>query len=199
MRQRLINGLYWLCLCLFSSLAFGSADNHLAELKSKFPYGILGDDHGILTMDDLALNACDAKPELFVPTGRSRPYQYWQCFENKTVSFGCDSDHVPDEREGLMGLIIVKASVHGARHEYIARRFWPIGDCKRFIRDAASLLKGTKYACISGSFIENEKDRSGRSSISWTFERIKTKKGCEGNGCEFTNEFRRDNCPNFKF
>lgn len=195
MWQRLISGLSLLMLCLLSILTLGATNKHLTELKSKFPYGLLGDDYGILTTDDLALNACDAKPQPFIPTSRYSPYQYWQCFESKNVTFACDSNGIPDKYEGVMGLITVKASADGVRHDYIERRLWPINECKGFIKDAAALLKGTKYACISGSFIETEKDRSGRFSTSWIFERIKTKKGCEGQGCNFTEEYRRNNCP----
>lgn len=197
MWQRLISGLFLLMLCLFSIFALGATNKHLTELKSKFPYGLLGDDYGILTIDDLAMNACDAKPQPFIPTSRYRPYQYWKCFDNKNISFTCDSNGIPDKHEGVMALIIVKALANGVRHDYIARRLWPIKECKGFIKDAAALLRGTKYACISGSFIENEKDRSGHLLTSWIFERIKTKNGCEGQGCDFTEKYKRNNCSNF--
>jgi len=200
MQQRLANGspLLILCLCLVSSLSFGATDNHLAELKSKFPYGLLGDDYGVLTLKDLAINACDVTPKPFNSAAHYYPYEYWQCFERKSISFSCDSNGIPDEHEGVMGLIVVKASANGVQHEYIERRFWPIKDCKRFLRDAAALLNGTQYACISGSFIENEKDHSGHPLISWLFERIKTKKGWEGHESDFTEKLKQGKCPDLK-
>jgi hypothetical protein len=198
MQQRLINGSFLLMLCLISTFALGAFDNHLAVLKSKFPYGLLGDDYGVLTIDDLAINACDAEPMPFVPDSRHHSYQYWQCFESKNVSFNCSSNRIPDKYEGVMGLVVVRASIHHIQHEYLERRLWPIQDCKDFVKDAAALLKGARHACISGSFIESQMDRSGHQSTSWIFERIKTKKGCEGHDCEFTKKFTQVNCPDVK-
>ncbi len=196
----MIRGLAMLTLYLISSLAFGATSHHLEELKSKFPYGLLSDDHGILTLDDLASNACNAKPKPFSPSSHS--YQYWQCFESKNISFDCDSNGVPDKHEGVMGLIVVKASNQQVQHDYIEHRLWPIKECKSFLKDAAILLKGTQYACISGSFITEDVNRSAHPSIhpsmSWQFERIKTIKGCEGRGCDFTKGFKRENCPRLK-
>lgn len=199
MRQRLVNGSFLLILCLISSLAFGVTDNHLAELKSKFPYGLLGDDHGVLTVKDLAINACDVYPKQFNANRHQYyPYEYWQCFESRNISFHCDSNSVPNEHEGVMGLVIVKTSINHIQHEYLERRLWPIKDCKGFLKDVAALLKGAQYACISGSFIENKMDHSGHQSTSWIFERIKTKKGCEGHDCEFDKKFKQDNCPDIR-
>src|SRR5437868_1384821 len=105
MRQRLINGSPLLLLCLRLSLAFGASDNHLAELQTRFPYGLLGDDHGILTLKDLARNACEVIPRPFNSSSTHYyPYEYWQCFKSKSISFSCDSNGIPDEHEGVMGL-----------------------------------------------------------------------------------------------
>lgn len=198
MRKRLISGSTLVLLCLIQSSAFGVTGSHLAELKSKFPYGLLGDDYGVLTLNDLAINACGVVPRPFNSNSHYYPYEYWQCFESKTLSFDCDSNGIPDEHEGVMGLIVVKASMNGVQHEYLERRFWPIKDCKGFLKDAAAILKGTQYACISGSFIENEKGPSAPPSTSWLFDRIKTKKGCEGHDCDFTQNFKQENCPDLK-
>lgn len=198
MQQRLAHGAFLIILCVISSIALGATDNHLAELKSKFPYGLLGDDYGVLTMDDLAINACDAEPIPFAYDSRHHSYQYWQCFESKNISFSCDSNGIPDEHEGVMALVIVKALINHTQHEYLERRFWPIKDCKDFLKDAAALLNGARYACISGSFIENKIDHSSHQTTGWVFERLKTKKGCEGHDCEFTKKFKQDSCPNIK-
>jgi hypothetical protein len=198
MRKKLMNGLSLLALQLVSSFALAAHSDHLEKLRSRFPHGLLGDDYGILAMDDLARNACDVKPRPFPPGSSYYPYEYWQCFESKSVSFDCDSSGIPDPYEGVMGLVVVKASSRRIQHEYIEHRLWPIKECKGFIRDAANLLKGTRYACISGSFIENETGRSGLLTSSWLFERIKTKKGCEGRGCDFSQKFKQDNCPDSK-
>ena len=198
MRQRLIGMSLLLILCLISDATLGAAENHLAELKSKFPYGLLGDDHGILAMGDLAINACGAYPEPFSLATRNFAYQYWQCFESKNISLVCSSNGVSYKRDGVMALVTVKASIKHVRHEYIERRLWPMKDCKGFLKDARALLKGTQYACISGSFIDSETDKSSRQTISWVFERIKTKTGCEGHFCDFAEKLKQDKCPDLK-
>ncbi len=196
MRKKMTRRLSGLALTLLSSFAFGATSGHLEALKSKFPFGLLGEDYGILTVGDLAFNACNAKPEPLNPTSHS--YQYWQCFKSNSISFECESNGALDEHEGAMGLIVVKASTQQGQHDYVEHRLWPLQECKTFIKDVATLLKGTQYACISGSLIESEGNRSGPPSISWQFERIKTKKGCEGRGCDFTQKFKHENCPNLK-
>lgn len=198
MWKKIIRTLSLLMLCFISSLSFGATHSHLNELKLKFPDGLLGDDHGILDSSDLAINVCSARPKPFNLNSSPYPYEYWQCFESKTISFTCDGNGIPDEHEGVMAMIVASVKFNNIRHEYIEGRFWPIKDCKDFRKEATALLKGTKYACISGSFIEYEKDRSGRLTISWRFDRIKTRKGCEGHDCDFTNEFKRENCPALK-
>jgi hypothetical protein len=196
MRRNLINESSLFLLFFISSFAFAATNNHLAELNAKFPFGLLGDDYGVLTVNDLAINACDAVPKPFNADNHYEPYEYWQCFESKAISFDCDSSGIPDENEGVMGLVVVKASTGQERHEYIEHRLWPIKDCRRFLRDAATLLRGSEYACVSGSF--NKKALSGARLTSWQFERIKTKKGCEGHDCRFTKKFKQDNCPKNK-
>ena len=51
--------------------------NHLSELKEKFPYTLLGDDYGLLTVNDLATNSCGRFSELFNPdSDASKSYLY---------------------------------------------------------------------------------------------------------------------------
>ena len=197
MRQSSANSLFLLIFCLISGVAFGAVE-HLTELKSKFPYGLLSDDYGILTVNDLAVNACIAEPRPFNTDNRYYPYEYWQCFESKTISFNCDSNGVPNKQEGVMGLIVMRASINHIKYEYIERRLWPIKDCKGFLKDTRALLKGIQHACVSGSFIGNETNHLGHQTSSWIFERIKTKKGCEGHDCKFTRQFKQDSCPDMK-
>jgi hypothetical protein len=165
---------------------------------SSLAYGLLGDDHGVLTLNDLAINACFVVPKQFKATSPYYPYEYWQCFKSKSISFDCDSNGIPDEHDGVMGLIVAKVTAHEQRYEYMTSRFWPIKDCKRFLRDVALLFKSTKCACVSGSYINKDKDSSDHLSTSWLFGRIKTKKGCEGHHCDFTRKFKKENCPTLK-
>lgn len=173
--------------------------DHLSELKEKFPYALLGDDYGILTVSDLATNACGRFSEpLDSDSDTSKSYLYWQCFESKTISFDCE-EYTSYSQKGLSGLIVITAKKDKEQNDYIEHKPWPIKECKQFIRDAAKLIKGTKYACMAGSFIEKKTSPSGQISKSWMVERIKTRKGCEGRDCKFTKKFQQETCPELKF
>jgi hypothetical protein len=180
---------------VISTIVVGTPLNHSEILKSKFPYGLLGDDYGILTTDDLAINACRFKAQPFPPEAWVTPFEYWQCFDSKSISFDCDSSGVSDEHEGAEGLVVVKASIGITHYEYIERRPWPIRECRNFIKELRVLLKGSPHACISGSYLSDETDKAGRKTSNWLFERLKTRKGCEGRDCEFTEKMRREHCP----
>ncbi len=198
MLRKLLGGSFRLLAYFVSSYSLSATDSHLSDLKLKYPHGLLGNDFGILSVSDLSINVCGVRPMPFNPNSQYYPFEYWQCFESKVISFRCKSNRVPDLHEGLMALIVVNVSIKDHNNDFIAPRFWPIEDCKKFIRHAANLIKNTKHSCISGSFIENEVNRSGNHTRSWLFGRIKSKKGCIGRDCDFTKKFKQENCPTLK-
>ncbi len=193
-----IGQLIYTLILLFSTSTLSASTNHLQELNTKFPYGLLGDDYGILTTDDLAINTCRFKPHLFPPEAWTTPFEYWMCFESKNVQFECDSSGIADDHEGIGGLVVVKATRAQNTHEYIERRPWPIRECRSFLKNLKTVLKGSVYVCISGSFLDEEKNSKGKITLNWLFERLKTRKGCEGRECIFTAKMHREICPELK-
>ena len=191
MRQKIIFPIFCSIL-LFSFFSEANQKRHLDELKSKFPYGLLTDDYGILTKSDLAINDCIATPIPF--TDQSISYPYWKCFETKDITLKCEIDDIPDEYEGILGLLVVTIIDSQRVNEYIGRRKEPVKECKDRVIDLKKVLKNTQHACISGSFIRNEIHPPKKVEMAWVFEKMKTKKGCEGRDCDFTEKFKRDNC-----
>lgn len=185
-----------LFLSLISNFAFGAPTAHLLNLKSKFPYGLVGDDYEVLTINDLALNACHIEPEPFVPGGFT-PYEYWQCFRSKTISAVCGNIGILDG-EGVFGRVAVKVSADHIMHKFIESRPSPVRDCQGFAKDLKKLLRGTTYACISASYIKHELDKSGQKTSFGIFHRMKTRKGYEGENGQWTKKIRRDYCPNIQ-
>lgn len=184
-------------LFLFSAVAQNTASEHLFELKSKYPYGLLGDDYGVLTIKDLALNACRIKPELFV-FGTLNPYEYWLCFDSKTIIAFCEDQNFSNE-DGHIGRVKVKAQDHKGIYQFMAGRPWPIQDCKNFVKTLKHIILGTSHACISASHInKEEKSKSEQTEYIGIFHRLKTKKGCEGEECMFTEQIRKKSCPDLK-
>lgn len=175
-----------------SAIAQYTNSDHLVEIKSKYPYGLLNDDYGVLTVNDLALNACHIKPEPFIP-GALNPYEYWLCFDSKNVWAVCDDQNFSNE-DGRVGRVIVKAKNHKIAYHFIEARPWPIQDCKGFVKKLQSLVQGTSHACISASYISKEKNNE-RTAI---FHRLKTHMGCEGEECVFTEKIKREYCPGLK-
>lgn len=180
-----------------SVFVYGSEPGHLTKLKLKFPNGLLSDDYGILSLNDLALNACRLKPPPFVP-GATDSYEYWICFENKNILPTCDDEGV-DETEGHIGRVNVEVRNQEITYQFFEPRPWPIRDCRNFVKDLKKIMKGTSHACISASSIakEEENERGQMERIGF-LHRFKTLKGCEGQECELTKKFKKEYCPEFK-
>ncbi len=171
--------------------------SHLAELKSKYPYGLINDDFGILALNDLALNACRIKPSPLVP-GILNPYEYWICFESKKILAACEDQGFSNE-DGRVGRVIVDAKDRDLNYHFFESRPWSIQDCKKFVADVNHLVSGTSHACISVSYIDKEvKNDKGQKERGAIFHRIKTLKGCEGEECALTEEIKQEYCPDFK-
>ncbi len=155
-----------------------------------------GGHYGVLTINDLALNACHIMPEAFVP-GRFTPYEYWQCFRSKTISSDCGNIGVLDG-EGVFGRVAVKVYADHIMHKFIEFRPWPVRDCRSFAKDLKKLTQGTSYACISASYIKHDLDKSGQKTSFGIFHRMKTRKGYEGENSRWTEKIRRDYFPNIQ-
>jgi len=177
--------------------AYGAESTHLKKLKSKFPNGLLSDDYGVLTLKDLALNTCRIKPPPFVP-GTLHVYEYWICFGNKNISPTCDDEGI-DDTEGHIGRVNIEARNHELTYQFFEQRPWPFKDCKSFVNDLKRIMKGTLHACISASSITNEaRNERGQMERVGILHRFKTRKGCEGEECELTQEFKKEYCPELK-
>ncbi len=175
----------------------GVASEHLAELKSKYPYGLLSDDYGVLKVEDLALNACHIKPESFVP-GALNPYEYWICFESKKIFVACEDQNFSNE-DGRVGRVEVEARAHQIVYQFIESRPWAIRACRNFVRRLKNLVQGTSHVCISASYIgKEERNERGQMERIGIFNRIKTHRGCEGKECVFTEKIRQEYCPDLK-
>ncbi len=186
---------FWalLLLSLISTFAFGETSNHLSHLRSKFPFGLLGDDYGVLTINDLALNACHFKPESFVP-GVLTPYEYWQCFESNALSLTYRQKRSIDG-EGIFGRVTLKVYKDQLLHEFIESRPSPARESRRFARNLKKLIRDSSHVCISASYIEHNLDKSGQKTALGIFHRLKSTKGYEGEAGRFTNKIRRAYCP----
>ena len=197
MRKILIGILIIFSLSQTLLFAQESISHHLTELKSKYPYGLLNDDHGILTINDLALNACHIKPEPFV-LGGFTPYEYWLCFESTAIKVICEDQHFANE-DGYIGRVAVDVKDHLIMYHFFESRPWSVRSCRSLARTLKKIMRGTSHACISASYIDKEeKNEQGQMERLGIFHRLKTKKGCEGEECRLTEKVRKQDCPELK-
>ncbi len=149
-----------------------------AHLGARFPYGLLGDDFGLLA-------ACIATPEPFSPD--STEYPYWQCFSVQEASFECDSTGYDGSEKSVMAIMAIVARKNGEEHEYLSRRAIPMKGCRAHESEWKKLTARRKHVCLSGALIRIETTTEGKSVGHWIFEALKTDKGCDSyfaGGCD---------------
>ncbi|MGK5082638.1 hypothetical protein WDW37_04970 [Bdellovibrionota bacterium FG-1] len=170
--------------------------DHPQQAKIRYPYSLIGDDHGILSEQDLAMSTCHSMPiSPFVPHDPGGG-AYWKCFESKTVSVQCESNGKADEHEGVMGLIVLSATEGDDAHDYIGRRPWPIQECRESIRDVRKRLRDTHYACIMGTSLSLENTPQQHSKYVWLFDAVRTRRGCESyfQQCDLNDLVKNGGC-----
>ncbi len=166
--------LVWAIIVPHSS-ALGQT-THTDRLRGHYPYGLLGDDFGILNEDDLAINTCDVWVVPFSP--RSMAYPYWQCFQTLDTSISCEVMEYDQDEKSVLALLSFSASRKGETHEYLTRRAMHLSDCKSFEGDWKRIAKNETHVCLSGPYGGIIEEINGIKKVSWVFDKFKTKKGC---------------------
>ncbi|MES2615648.1 MAG: hypothetical protein V4591_09555 [Bdellovibrionota bacterium] len=175
MRQKIS---VWLLLFffVFTSKKTFSIQRHLE--KSDYPYGLLGNDFGILNAEDLAVNTCRVKPMPFNGE-KFKDYLYWQCFETKKTKLICSGYSYFIDFGTFVTLIVMTAKKQDTYYEYLSRKVVSMQSCREYKKDFKNLTKNEKYVCISGMYNEQDKNSAGRMVSYWIFDKFKTKKGCK--------------------
>lgn len=164
---------------LISSIAWSKDDSEaLKGLKKEFPYGLLTDDFGILSRQDLKTNTCIAEPTPFSRENKVNPYPYWQCFEIENSKMACEIGQYDRHEKTKMSILVVSGVRDGELHEFISRRPISISSCRLYLRDWKKFTKNEKYVCVSGADSGRE-IKDGKSVWVWIFGRYKTLKGCD--------------------
>ena len=163
---------------LFSVLANALS----SDLKQKYPYTVLTNDYGILNETDLNGDLDIVFPAKKFPNGRLFSL-YWQCFPRNDVrislrDIGYSSYDIDDNDSELT----IEAYTKSATHQYGMRRNWPVMSNEDRFNQYQKLMRGQKYICLQGTYffykdvITNEKKER---VYFWTFEKMKSMKGCE--------------------
>jgi hypothetical protein len=160
------------------AISVNAKSTHLEQLKSRYPYGLIGDDYGLLNEEDLSVNTCRGYATPF-SGDQNMAYSYWQCFPIKNAKMECSSlgyDPVDKEETAYM---IVEAQNKDGWHSYLARDAMEIHDCKELMHAWKQKTHGEKYVCVSGSYGGSTGIRNGIKETHWVFDKFKTRKGCE--------------------
>jgi len=172
-------------ILVYSSFAFASS-SHLERLRLTYPYGLIGDDYGLLTWRDLAINTCftEMEPHSEEENGNIS-YSYWQCFPTQSARMVC-SDYA------YMSLEI---QTKEGKQSYLARGPMSQNKCRSLQSSWREKIKGQKYFCVSGSYNGNEIGQDGKIERNWVFDRFKSRAGCEAyrSYCEL-NEIKGGSC-----
>lgn len=169
---------------LFSFLAMAftfvsiarSDESHLESLRKQFPYGLLGDDHGLLNVKDLARNATIGDEEPF--SAKSNAYPYWQCLPVKDIALRCENTGYDEDEKSTLAILAVVAIGKERDQEYLSRRAFSLSRCRAFQSDWKRLSAGESYACFSGPFSSYGTNDFGKQTTYWAFDKFKTQKGC---------------------
>jgi len=153
-----------------------------SELKKKYPYTVVTEDYGILNATDLNSHLDGVFPPTEFPSGKHF-FLYWQCFPRKDVRISLRdigySSHNLDENDSAL---TIEAYTEFATHQYGMRRDWPVTSNEENFNRYQKIMRAQKYICLEGTYFfykDTVTDGKKRRIYYWTFEKMKTKKGCE--------------------
>jgi hypothetical protein len=166
-------------MTLLTNAFADSEKSHLEILKAAYPYGLIGDDYGLLTLEDLATNTCGVERLTPFSGVKNMPYPYWQCFPVKDTKLECDNMGYDPVAKKEMGHMEIIAHGNDGFHSYLARNAMDVLVCKRWLRSWINKTRGEEYVCLSGPYGAYTDSRDGQKETGWVFDKFKTAKGCE--------------------
>jgi hypothetical protein len=159
------------------------ADNQRSgfyDAIKKNPYALLTDDYDILTGDDIAITICRFGPiEFNEDDDRGR---YWKCYLTRNVTFSCGEPFFVENEEELEVIFKFTVSEKEMSSTYYPRRHVPISVCKDLQKRWKQLTRNQPHVCFLGVYDGKRiatKNGSTSKRLVWTWNSLKTKKGCE--------------------
>jgi len=175
----------WFFAFFFFSFSLALAKpTHLEKLRSLYPYGLIGDDYGLLTVEDLAVNTCNAEKLTPFVSEENGAYPYWQCFSLRNAKMRCHSLGYDPTVKMETGYLFIEAKNKNGLQSYLARDARDIRFCNEFVQDWKRTTRGEKFVCVAGSFGRVQPAKDGHKETDWVFEKFKTRKGCVSTGTE---------------
>lgn len=183
-RIRLLTYFHIVLLSILSFSGYGVSQ----DMIRKYPNVLIGQDYGILNEKDLCLYSQKMVGTVPFDAGENEfGYFYWQCFPRDHVSMTLeDTGDSPEDMVGsdtLAELSITVTASPGIFHEYTMRTLAPADLYEAVFRNWRNLMKNEKYICLGGQFGRHfyrlKDGRLKQEVYTWTFDELKTKKGCD--------------------
>lgn len=159
-------------IVLFLSLFLLSFAN---DTQTRIRSGILTDDFGIVTEEDLRHNAQRAYPE---NSETGEPNLVWQCLPLQNATLYCDDISYNDEENRYECFLNVRVAVGEMLYEFSPGHIVDYDDFVEMEQEIHSILDGEEVACFSAFYNKEEDPQSPfQHSTLWFLERIKSRKG----------------------
>jgi hypothetical protein len=170
---------------LMLSLASSAFAERMPTLAEKFPEGLLTEDYGIVTEEDLKLNAWLGKTSPFNPKESSGGFCRWQCFPAKEVTPKVRTWKDEDSM-GFADVIVtmcdleIWANKKEDTQVFASRRAYEVAFCEEFKKSWRRLIRDEKAVCISGEYTGLQQPNKSHPTQYklWTWDKVKTRKGC---------------------
>jgi hypothetical protein len=159
-------------LCCFNQML------GVEDLRIKYPDGLLTLDYGILSENDLKYDIKRGNPRPYLIKEFQPGYYRWQCFKTESVKYKYDvwKDNDPmGPSDTIVPLCFFGVHVKSEKiqHLYIDRRARRLEFCQEIENEWKELTRDETYLCLNG-----EPHGLKHTTVSWTWNKMKTKKGC---------------------
>ncbi len=144
----------------------------LVSCAQSRPIGLLTDDYGIVTKEDLDEELVRANPSPF-NTNDSSIFQYWMCYKPENYQITCEATGMVAPEYGKVGAFEFSVTAEGKTHVFGTRRNQNLGVCKKLEATIKKIFKENDVVCINASFLEKESE----TQYSWILDQVKAKKG----------------------
>jgi hypothetical protein len=171
--------IYYIFFSLIIKINVVSAND---SIQSLYPNRLLTDSYGIVTDIDLAYDNSRRDSIPYNPNKFSSAL-YWQCFPINEVKLKYrtwpeDNPENPKQKPVIICDLNYIVNHDRETQVYSGRRAYPVSYCRSIFKDWQRITKGQKIVCLDGQGGEYVNERSGQKIKSWTWDKIKTKKGC---------------------
>lgn len=157
-----------------------------ANLQQRFPLGMVTNDYGVLSEDDLNFYEMNGQPNPL--GGEITNFAYWICAPTSHIRFKCNDFGRPNDiNEEHLGEPEIFIHDKTKRYHFAGRRAFPIQGCVEKVDLWNALASMQNHLCVSGYQAGPETNSNGLIEFTFVYDRIKSHSGCDSwfdGGCQ---------------